>query len=83
MLETSSAGCCCQLPGFNPRRVSLWLSRSPTRGCSRCWVPPMQDWCIVTGTRHVQRRGVKLDASLELCGEEEDGFPDVLPADWG
>lgn len=29
------------------------------------------------------RRGVKLDASLELGGEEEDGFPDVLPADWG
>lgn len=26
---------------------------------------------------------MKLDASLELGGEEEDGFPDVLPADWG
>lgn len=28
------------------------------------------------------RRGEKLDASLELGGEEEDGFPDVLLADW-
>jgi len=27
------------------------------------------------------RRAVKLDASLELGGEEEDGFPDVLPAE--
>lgn len=26
---------------------------------------------------------MKLDASLDLGGEEDDGFPDVLPADWG
>ena len=29
------------------------------------------------------RRGAKLHAFLELGGEEEDGFPGVLPADPG
>lgn len=49
------------------------------------WVLPAAHMGSVRCDRHQAhaRRGVKLHASLELGGEEEDGFPDVLPADWG
>lgn len=49
------------------------------------WVLPAAHMGFVRRDRHWAhaRRGVKLDASLELGGEEEDGFPDVLLADWG
>ena len=49
------------------------------------WVLPAAHVGSMCCDRHWAHagRGVKLDASLELGGEEEYGFPDVLLADWG
>lgn len=54
MLEASSAGCCCQLPGFNPRHAGWGLSHSPVQGCSGCCLLHMWGLCVVPGTGHMQ-----------------------------
>lgn len=53
-----------------PRAGLQWVLPAAHVGSGRC----DRHWARA-------RRGVKLDASLELGGEEEDGFPNVLPAD--
>lgn len=81
VLEASSAGCCCQLPGFNPGHVGWGLSHSPVQGCSggcllHMWV------CVLCEALGMCKEGREAGCILELGAEEEDGFSDVLLANW-